>query len=170
MLFRSWIPQAILITHGHADHTNSVVDLKKAYPDLRVYISMHELVMYKHLDTEIKEIEDDESLNFGNLKIKSLHTPGHSPGSQCFLIENNLFSGDTLFIDGCGNCKKTGANAQQLYNSLYHRLSILPDETMIYPGHDYSSKPADSLGNQRKTNPYFQCESATEFIALRLGL
>ena len=90
-------------------------------------------------------------------------------GCQCFLYDGQLIAGDTLFIDGCGRCDLPGGDAKVMYNSLYNILLKLPDETIIYPGHNYGPVPSDTLRHQKQTNPYLQAGSLSEFLGERMG-
>ena len=105
----------------------------------------------------------------GNISFDILHTPGHTPGCLCFLAQGQLISGDTLFIDGCGSCDLPGGDAKTMYNSLYNILMKLPDETIVYPGHNYGPLPTDTIGGQKQTNPYLQCNNLKEFLSNAWG-
>ena len=92
----------------------------------------------------------------GDLTIKFLHTPGHTPGSQCFLVDGNLVSGDTLFIGACGRADLPGSNAEDLWRSLNETLKVLPEQTVLFPGHNYSDRPTSTIGAESRTNPYLR--------------
>ena len=100
-------------------------------------------------------IQDGENIIVGTLEITAIHTPGHTPGSQCFKVNNNLISGDTLFIQGCGRVDLPGSDSEQMYNSLKH-LSSLPDETVLYPGHHYSEEECSTLGEVKEKNVHMR--------------
>ena len=102
--------------------------------------------------TDIVEHGDGDVLEVGVIPITLLHTPGHTPGSQCFLVDGKLVSGDTLFLDGCGRTDLPGGDAEQLYDSVHHRLAVLPDDTVLFPGHLYSAEPSASLADVRATS------------------
>ncbi len=122
----------------------------------------------KDLKKEIKPVESGAKLEVGDMTITFIHTPGHTPGSQCFLINNNLVSGDTLFIGACGRCDLPGGNAGQMYESL-QRLAKLGDNTILFPGHNYADTPTSTIGEEKKHNPYYQAHSLHNFLAHRMG-
>jgi len=160
--------KAIFLTHCHPDHTNGIEDLLTTH-DIPVYVSKFEAPFYRSIQENIKIIDGDSSEKIGDIKIKIIHTPGHSPGSQCFLIENNLLSGDTLFIDSCGRCDLPGSDIKSMYVSIYEKLMNLPDNTIIYPGHQYHSLTTDTIGAQKKTNTCMKFTSFNEFSGYLLG-
>jgi glyoxylase-like metal-dependent hydrolase (beta-lactamase superfamily II) len=160
--------KAALITHGHPDHTNGIETLLKTH-DIPVYVSQHEASFYKPIGENIKEVDQNYQLELGEIKIDFVHTPGHTPGSQCFHVHGNLISGDTLFLDGCGRCDLPGGDAEVMYDSIANKLMKMPDTTIIYPGHNYHPLCCDSLEHQKKTNPYLQAEHLNQFISRRMG-
>ena len=157
-----------LITHGHPDHTNGINALLDRI-DVPVYVSAHEAFYYKPIGENIKEVGENFSLELGEVKIDFLHTPGHTPGSQCFVCGGNLISGDTLFLDGCGRCDLPGGDAETMFDSIANKLLKLPNSTVIYPGHNYHHLHSDTLENQKKTNPYLDCDNLHKFTARRMG-
>ena len=102
----------------------------------------------------------------GGLEVTLVHTPGHTPGSQCFLCENSLIAGDTLFITGCGRVDLPGGSSEQLHDSLANKLGKLPGDTVLYPGHNYDAVPAAPLDEVRRKNPYFGAGSLAEWRRL----
>ena len=159
---------SVLLTHGHPDHVNGLAKLLAKH-DVPAYISTHELSVLKPHHKNLQEIKDNTKLKIGDLEIQCIHTPGHSPGGQCFLTEGHLIAGDTIFIDGCGRCDLPGSDAKQMYKSLYEKIMKLPDETLIFPGHNYGPTPSDTLAHQKQTNPYLTCHSLEEFLQERMG-
>ena len=99
---------------------------------------------------EIK-IKDDEYINLDNLKIRAMYTPGHTSDSYSFLMDNYLFSGDTLLINGTGRTDFQNGNAKDAYNSIFNKLLKLPDETLLYPAHDYKGEKKSTIGKEKKT-------------------
>jgi len=156
-----------LITHSHFDHVNGLEDLLNA-TDGTAYIQKNEAPYLKGMKGNIRTTESGEKVKIGNVEITFLHTPGHTPGSQCFLVENNLVSGDTLFINACGRCDLPGGNAEQMYESLT-RLSKLDGSTVLYPGHNYEEKPTSTIEEERRNNPYLQYGNMRDFLRLRTG-
>lgn len=102
----------------------------------------------------------------GTQRIRLLHTPGHTPGSQCFLVGDNLISGDTLFIGGCGRVDLPGSDPAQMYDSLVNRLRALPDQTVLYPGHDYADRPTSTIGEEKQRNPYMRFKRLEDFLGV----
>ena len=102
----------------------------------------------------------------GQVPVTLLHTPGHTPGSQCFLVEGRLVAGDTLFLDGCGRTDLPGSDPEAMYESLTTRLARVPDDTVLYPGHLYSPDPSASLGDIRQHNYVFRPRSLDEWMAM----
>jgi glyoxylase-like metal-dependent hydrolase (beta-lactamase superfamily II) len=92
----------------------------------------------------------------GAIPITLVHTPGHTPGSQCFLVDGRLVAGDTLFLDGCGRTDLPGGDADEMYYSLTQRLGAVPDDTVLYPGHQYSAAPSATMGETRAGNYVFR--------------
>ena len=160
--------QAIFITHGHADHTNGIHEVLKKL-DIPVYVSKHEAQFYKPVAENVEEVDSNFEMVLGDMNIRFLHTPGHTPGSQCFLVENKLIAGDTLFLDGCGRCDMPGGDPEEMYRTIYNKLLRLPQDTIIYPGHNYHELKEDRLENQKKSNPYMNCANLKSFISLRMG-
>ena len=104
-------------------------------------------------------LKDSEVLKIGNLKIKILHTPGHTPGSVCYLVNGNLFTGDTLFVGDVGRSDLAGGSFETLLQSIKEKIIVLPKDTKIWPGHDYGETPFSTLSWEMKENPYI-----TDFI------
>ena len=159
---------AALVTHSHYDHVNGVDDFLKQIKG-KVYCQKDEVPYLKPWRSELKPVESGEKLTLGEIEIMFLHTPGHTPGSQCFLVENKLVSGDTLFIQACGRCDLPGGNAEQMYYSL-KRLSELDEKTVLYPGHNYSDEPTSTIAQEKRWNPYLQSPNLQEFLRFRMGV
>ena len=100
----------------------------------------------------------------GDVEIRLIHTPGHTPGSQCFLVQNKLVSGDTLFIGACGRVDLPTSSPEEMYDSLTNKLMRLDDTTVLYPGHNYALKPISTIGEERQQNPYVRFASLAEFL------
>jgi glyoxylase-like metal-dependent hydrolase (beta-lactamase superfamily II) len=110
-----------------------------------------------------------DALPLGEMRVRLLHTPGHTPGSQCFLVEEagapgRLVSGDTLFLGSCGRVDLPGGDPEALYDSLKNRLGRLPDDTLLYPGHFYAAEPFSTLGEQKRSNPYLRVARLEDFL------
>lgn len=115
--------------------------------------------------SDIIKAQSGDRIDVGGIEIQLLHTPGHTPGSQCFLIDNRLVSGDTLFIGSCGRVDLPRSSPEQMYYSLTQKLIALPDETALFPGHNYSRKPTSTIGDEKRTNPYVQFHSLKHFLS-----
>jgi len=129
----------ILLTHNHFDHIRALPAVVKA---TSAEVAIHSLDM---IDIADRELEDGEKIPFEKREISVIHTPGHTPGSCSFLLENNLFSGDTLFAGGWGNTSFPGGNEEKIFGSIRDKLLNLPDETIVYPGHG----EATTIGEER---------------------
>ncbi len=157
-----------LITHAHFDHVNGLEELLNA-TDGVAYIHKSEAPYLKGMSGNLKKVEGGDKINVGDVEITLLHTPGHTPGSQCFLVQNRLISGDTLFINACGRCDLPGGNAEEMYHSL-KRLSELDGSTILFPGHNYSDEATSStIDQERKHNPYLQAGNLQNFLHQRMG-
>ncbi|MEE3327549.1 MAG: MBL fold metallo-hydrolase [Myxococcota bacterium] len=119
--------------------------------------------------SELSEHEGGDVIEIGGIRVRLLHTPGHTPGSQCFLIEetgraSSLVSGDTLFLGSCGRVDLPGSDPEQMYHSLNGTLKRLPDETLLFPGHLYSPEGQSTMGVQKETNPFLRVTSLEMFL------
>ncbi|MDH4224416.1 MAG: MBL fold metallo-hydrolase [Deltaproteobacteria bacterium] len=135
-----------------------------------VYVHPREAEAVKQLDwpatpPPVVETPDGAEIAWGELSIRCLHTPGHTPGSQCFLFNGRLITGDTLFIGACGRTDLPGGDPGQLYDSLTGVLALLPDETLVFPGHNYAPPAASTtIGGEKSTSPYFRFPNREAFI------
>ena len=149
----------IVNTHHHFDHTlgnEAMVESTKAP------IIQHELSELKH-DISVK---DGDIIDFGNSKLKVLHTPGHSKDSICLIGDGKLFSGDTLFVGNCGRIDLPGGSAKELYHSLFDVLYSLDDELIMYPGHNYGNSDVSTIGQEKITNMIMQKRTEQQFIEM----
>ena len=149
--------QYIINTHTHFDHAIGNEQLTT--------LTGAKIIMHKNstLDKDIT-VDDGSTIQLGSLNIKIIHTPGHSKDAVCLLVENKLFTGDTLFVGSCGRIDLPGGNASELYDSLFGKLSKLDDHIEIYPGHDYGNKPSSTLGDEKKTNHVLKPRTREEFM------
>jgi len=167
----------VFLTHGHPDHVNGLEALLEA-TDAKVYMHADEMDYMRQVaalfrmpvefmnrrSVNFQKISDGDEILVGGLPVRFLHTPGHTPGSQCFLVEKILVSGDTLFINACGRVDLPGGDPEKMWWSLNHRLRALEDDTILYPGHNYADRPTATMGEQKQTNPYLKYDSLDQFI------
>tara|TARA_Y100000748_G_scaffold47811_1_gene36330 strand:- start:2525 stop:3199 length:675 start_codon:yes stop_codon:yes gene_type:complete len=160
---------SVLVTHYHPDHIGGgmgghsiegIAELLEKDP-VKIFVHKLEAEGVKKVtgvsDIDLNIVESGDHLTIGENDIEFLHTPGHTPGSQCFKVNNNLISGDTLFVQGCGRVDLPGSNSEDMFHSL-QKLSALPDETILYPGHNYSAEPYESLEKVKEINTYLRIQ------------
>ena len=154
----------VIDTHIHADHVTGASKLKD--------ITKCSIIMGDHTPADAVEIKvkDDEYINLENLKIKAMYTPGHTSDSYSFLMDNYLFSGDTLLINGTGRTDFQNGDSKDAYNSIFNKLLKLPDETFLYPAHDYKGEKVSTIGKEKKQNPRLQVSSVDEYIEIMNNL
>jgi glyoxylase-like metal-dependent hydrolase (beta-lactamase superfamily II) len=114
--------------------------------------------------TDLVRHQGGDVVHVGGVGVTLLHTPGHTPGSQCFLVDGRLVSGDTLFVRGCGRVDLPGGDPEEMYRTLTQRLASLPDDTVLYPGHDYGDRPDSTFADERRTNPYLRMTSLNQWL------
>ncbi|MBC2580399.1 MBL fold metallo-hydrolase [Clostridium sp. DJ247] len=156
----------ILLTHSHFDHTNMVTKIVNNF-NSDVYMSKNEVEYYDYKCANLKCVEDMEVISLGETKIKCLVTPGHTKGSTCYWTGNNLFTGDTIFIEGCGLCNETGGSAEDMYYSINRLSKIIPLNIHVYPGHSFGEPPGKDIGSLKETNIYFQIYDIDKFVRFR---
>ena len=154
----------VIDTHIHADHVTGASKLKD--------ITKCTTIMGDHSPASTVEIKvkDDEYINLDNLKIRAMYTPGHTSDSYSFLMNNYLFSGDTLLINGTGRTDFQNGDSKDAYNSIFNKLLKLPDETFLYPAHDYKGEKVSTIGKEKKQNPRLQVNSVDEYVELMNNL
>lgn len=141
----------VIITHYHLDHTKDITSIKKVVSSVKIIAS--ELDGKKLNEKVDIFVKDKQKLKLGNIDLQFISTPGHTPGGICILIDNEaLITGDTLFIGDCGRTDLPGGDINQMFKSLQEKIKPLPDNLIVYPGHDYGEKPYDTLGNQKRKN------------------
>jgi len=156
-----------MVTHTHYDHCNGAEALLSKIKG-KLHVHVKEAGFLKGMRSDIALVESGDKLQIGRYTITFIHTPGHTPGSQCFMVEDHLVSGDTLFINACGRCDLPGGNAAQMYESL-QTLSNLPEHTILLPGHNYDKEPTSTIGKEKRENPYYQAGSLEDFLSERMG-
>ena len=154
----------VIDTHIHADHITGASKLKDQTKCITIMGNQ------TPADAVEIKVKDEEIIKLDDLKIKALHTPGHTSDSFSFLMKDYLFSGDTLLINGTGRTDFQNGSAKDAYNSIFNRLLKLPEETFLYPGHDYNGKKISSIGNEKKFNPRLQVKNENEYIEIMNNL
>ena len=154
----------VIDTHIHADHVTGASKLKQE--------TNCSTIMGEHTPADAVEIKvkDDEIIKIDQIKIKAMYTPGHTSDSYSFLMDNHLFSGDTLLINGTGRTDFQNGSSKDAYNSIFNRLLKLPEDTILYPGHDYNGKESSTIGNEKKFNPRLQVKNVDEYVELMSNL
>ena len=154
----------VIDTHIHADHVTGASKLKD--------ITNCTTIMGEGTPTDIVEIKvkDDEYINLDSLKIRAMYTPGHTSDSYSFLMDDHLFSGDTLLINGTGRTDFQNGSSKDAYKSIFHKLLKLPDRTLLYPGHDYNGEKVSSIGKEKKFNPRLQVKNVDEYVEIMNNL
>ena len=156
----------IWLTHWHPDHVNATDELAKK-TNAKVYAGNNEHhFLTKIVKTPINLLDDGQFIKIGRTQAEVVFTPGHTAGGICFLLENDLIAGDTLFIYGAGHCALPGADAQQLFTSM-QRIKTLPDGVFVRCGHDYGSQLTTTLGEQKQHNPFLLINNEVDFIRYR---
>ena len=154
----------VIDTHIHADHITAASKLKNK--------TNCTTIMGEHTPSDAVEIKvkDNEIIYVDKLEIKVIYTPGHTKDSYSFLMDDYLFSGDTLLINGTGRTDFQGGNSEDSYNSIFNRLLKLPEETLLYPAHDYNDQKVSTIGKEIKFNPRLQVNSINEYIDIMNNL
>jgi len=152
-----FIVKYIIATHHHRDHIAGIKEIKLSFGSKVV---AHKL---SRTDKDI-EVVDGTTLRIDEIICKVIHTPGHTPDGICLLVNNKLFTGDTLFVGECGRTDLSEGNSEEMYNSLFHKLMKLDDAIEVYPGHDYGLQPHSTIGIERRTNYTLEKRSLKEFV------
>ena len=147
----------VIDTHIHADHITGASELNKK--------TSCATIMGEHTpsDTVQIKIKNNEIIKLDDLKIKAIYTPGHTSDSYSFLLNNYLFSGDALLINGTGRIDFQNGSAEDSYDSIFNKLLKLPEETFLYPAHDYNGKKFSTIGNEKKFNPRLQVKNIDQY-------
>lgn len=167
-----------LVTHFHPDHLGGelmghriagAAELTARVP-ATIVIHKAEVPFMRRLTglsaSDVTAVEGGDDLRIGTVPLKILHTPGHTPGSQCFLVGGGVVSGDTLFIGSCGRVDLPGSNAEDMYRSLTTVLAALPDETLLFPGHAYADRPTSTIGDEKRTNMMLRFPTLKDFLSV----
>lgn len=157
-----------IATHHHFDHVTGLKPLLKAV-GMPIYVHSADAQQLDIASDALTPTKDGYEIKVGKLSLRCLHTPGHTPGSQCLLVDGRLFTGDTLFINACGRWDLPGGDVAKLYDSLNNILKALPEDTVVYPGHNYAPSPTSTIKQEKRSNPFFQPKTLEEFLKLAGG-
>mgnify|MGYP003302027680 FL=1 len=154
----------VIDTHIHADHITGASKLKK--------VTNCSTIMGEHTPADTVEIKvkDEEIIKIDQIAIKAMYTPGHTSDSYSFLMDKYLFSGDTLLINGTGRTDFQNGSSKDAYNSLFNKLLKLPEDTLLYPGHDYNGNLSSTIGKEKEHNPRLQVENVDQYIEIMSNL
>lgn len=155
-------------THHHFDHTRGLNELLQTV-DVPVYVHRADAPLVETAPSSLKPVAGGDVIPVGGLQIQLIHTPGHTQGSQCLLVNGCLLSGDTLFIGSCGRCDFPDSSPTDLYESLSKKLRPLKDDTILHPGHNYAEVPVKPLGDEKRDNPLFGARTLEEFMRMVRG-
>ena len=167
----------VLVTHYHPDHVGGDLGGWKI-EGVRELLAIENVKLHVHADeawgvqrvtgcseSDMAQHQSGDTIDVGAVPITLVHTPGHTPGSQCFVVDGRLVSGDTLFLDGCGRTDLPGGDPEQLYDSLM-KLAQMPDDTVLYPGHMYSPAPNARMSDVREHNYVFRPRSKEQWMMM----
>lgn len=160
-------PAFILLTHSHFDHVNMVEPLVERYGS-SVYMSEKECNYYHYDTPHLERFHDMDMLYLGDTKIQCFVTPGHTAGGSCFLLSGDMFTGDTLFTEGCGVCHMEGGSADRMFESFQRLKRLIDPNVRIFPGHSYGQSPGCMFGELQKYNIYIGLDVKKHFVDFRM--
>ena len=172
--------RGVLATHWHPDHLGgdlmgyAIEGVREllALPSIetKVHVQRDEAEWVKRAtgvsDGDLQLHDSGDVVEVGHVPVRLLHTPGHTPGSQCFVVDGRLVAGDTLFLDGCGRTDLPGGDPEALYDSLTQKLAVVPDDALLYPGHLYSPEPNAPMGDVRRMNIVYRPRTKEQWLMM----
>jgi glyoxylase-like metal-dependent hydrolase (beta-lactamase superfamily II) len=173
--------EGVLVTHYHPDHVGGnlfgmkIEGVTRLLEEISVplYVNKHEADGLRKVtgvsESDLRRVDDGDTVKIGEREIRFLHTPGHTPGSQCFLVDGRLIAGDTLFVQGCGRVDLPGSDPDAMYHSLTGKLAKLPPETVLFPGHNYGATPTSTIADELRHNVYLRIPSLEQWRLLMQG-
>ncbi|MGD8644665.1 MAG: MBL fold metallo-hydrolase [Chromatiales bacterium] len=159
----------ILLTHSHHDHINGIEAVLERH-DAQLHLLKAEAGFWGRELERPSLHHGGDKISLGRTEIRVLHTPGHTPGSACYHVGDDLITGDTLFVFGCGRCDLSGGDPEQMFDTLRALREGLPGGTTIHPGHNYAERPVSSLEEQAECNPFMRFRDLGEFVHYRMHL
>jgi len=168
----------VLATHYHPDHVggsmmgHSIEGVRELLDlqGVKIHVQAEEAELVKKVtevsDSDLEVHASGDRVMVGDVGIDLIHTPGHTPGSQCFLVEGTLVAGDTLFLEGCGRTDLPGSDVAAMYHSLHHTLAKIPDDTVLFPGHRYSFHSSATFGQTREMNYVFKPKTEDQWMMM----
>jgi len=157
----------ILLTHSHHDHINGIEEVLRRH-DAKLHLLKAEAQFWGHQAGMPELHHGGDEILLGDTTIRILHTPGHTPGSACYQIGDDLITGDTLFVFGCGRCDLRGGDPEQMYVTLKDMATRLPSSTIIHPGHNYAENTTSTMAEQVAGNPFLHFDSRDRFVHYRM--
>ena len=157
----------VLLTHSHNDHINGIEELNQSI-DTQIHLLKQEAKFWGQYENTPTTHHGGDIIKLGKTEIEVLHTPGHTPGSACYHIQNDLITGDTLFVFGCGRCDLAGGDPNIMYDTLRQLGSDLPSNTIIHPGHNYAEKQTSTMQEQVAGNPFMHFDNKKDFSQYRM--
>ena len=157
----------ILLTHSHHDHINGIEGVLEQ-ASAEIHLLKPEYEFWQHELDRPSLHHGGDRIELGDTTITMHHTPGHTPGSACYQLGNEIITGDTLFVFGCGRCDLSGGSPEDMFVTLRNMKERLPQDMLIHPGHNYSVKPTSTLGEQIEGNPFMHYEDEAAFVNYRM--
>ena len=154
-LQENWLhPVAVIFTHGHSDHVNGVALLRRHFPEIKAVVHKDDAGAVASLVNNVDILDRDGPIEFAGIAFQVFHTPGHTPGGMCLYSRSQtvVFSGDTLFAGSIGRTDFGGGSTEELVDGIRKKLLVLPEETVVYPGHG----PSTTIGKEKAANPFLK--------------